>query len=130
MCYMKISQPKDFEWLAASHEDPNDPGVWKKVLFSNQDFDDDCGLRMFNYAKMEPEKEFALHYHETLEEVFYILEGEALIRVGEDEQKIGPGMAVLIPKKTKHWMKNIGDTDLIYLAFGASREIGETVSLE
>jgi len=123
---MKITAHQDLAWLPATHEDPANPGVLKQVIFSQQDFDPDCGLRMLNFAKILPGKSFALHLHDTLEEVFYILQGEGLIRVGEQEEKISEGMSVLIPKKTKHWLKNTGQVDLLYLAFGASREVGET----
>jgi hypothetical protein len=30
---MKIVRGKDFEFVPASHEDPKDPGTYKKVLF-------------------------------------------------------------------------------------------------
>ncbi|HYD34584.1 MAG TPA: cupin domain-containing protein [Vitreimonas sp.] len=125
---MKLVNIKEKPLVPASHENPEDPGVLKKVLFSASDFNPECGLKMLNYAVIQPGRHFELHSHETLEEVFYILEGEGEITVGEETQVIGPEEAVLIPVKTQHIMKNIGDGPLVYLAFGAASDEGRTIS--
>lgn len=125
---MKLIHISEKQFEPATHEDPNKPGVMKKVLFGSKDFDPSCGLRMLNYAVMQPGQSFALHSHDTLEEVFYILEGKGEITIGSETQELGPEMAVIVPKQTKHIMKNIGDIPLVYLAFGAAKEDGKTVS--
>lgn len=124
---MKLVHISQKPFVPATHEDPDKPGVLKKVLFDAQELDSECGLRMVNYAVIQPGEAFALHHHETLEEVFYILSGRGEITVGSETQEIGPDMAVVIPKQTQHLMKNTGDEPLAYLAFGASREMGATV---
>lgn len=125
---MKLIHISQKQLEPATHEDPKNPGVLKKVLFSTADFDPECGLRMLNYAVMQPGQAFALHSHDTLEEVFYILEGNGEITIGSETQEISSEMAVIVPKQTKHIMKNIGETPLIYLAFGAAQKDGKTVS--
>jgi quercetin dioxygenase-like cupin family protein len=50
--------------------------------------------------------------------------------VDAEKKIIEAGAAVLIPPKTIHLMKNVGDEDLIYLAVGAATGEGETVNLE
>lgn len=124
---MKVVHISQKPLIPATHENPDKPGVLKKVLFGKEDLDPECGLRMVNYAVIQPGEAFQLHHHETLEEVFYILSGKALIKVNAEEAELGPEMAVIIPKKSQHWMKNIGTEPLVYLAFGASREVGATV---
>lgn len=124
---MNIIHISQREFVPATHEDPDKPGVMKKVLFGKDDLDPECGLRMVNYAVIQPGEAFQLHHHETLEEVFYILSGKALIRINDEEAELTSEMAVVIPRKAKHWMKNVGSEPLVYLAFGASREMGETV---
>lgn len=124
---MRIVHISQRQFVPASHEDPDKPGVLKKVLFGSEDLDPECGLRMVNYAVIQPGEAFQLHHHETLEEVFYILSGKALIKIDDEEAELGSDMAVVIPRTAKHWMKNIGEEPLVYLAFGASREMGKTV---
>lgn len=85
-------------------------------------------MKMLNYAVIQPGRSFQLHHHETLEEVFYILKGQAEITIGEETQPISTGMAVLIPRHAPHQMKNTGTEPLEYLAFGAANGDGATVT--
>lgn len=119
---------KNFE--PATHEDPDKPGVLKKVLFGKNELDPECGLRMVNYAVIQTGEAFQNHYHETMEEVFYILSGKGEITVGDETQEISRDMAVIIPQKSTHVMKNTGRAPLVYLAFGASQQVGPTVVVE
>jgi mannose-6-phosphate isomerase-like protein (cupin superfamily) len=56
------------------------------------------------------------HLHDDAEEVFYVLSGNGSIKVGDEEEKIGPGSCIFIPPKTVHQLKNTGDTELKALA--------------
>ena len=147
---MKIVSIKDKNFVPASHEDPKDPGVVKKVLLGSEDFDPGCQLKMLNYAVIKPGKSFAAHFHQTLEEFFYIISGTAKIKMrtlsdeeidlyssqrksfsdlleGIEAQILEKETAVLIPSKTVHLMENAGDEDLVYLAVGAASGEGATV---
>jgi mannose-6-phosphate isomerase-like protein (cupin superfamily) len=116
---MKITLLQDHPLVPATHEDPAKPGVLKRVLFNADDFSPESGLKMLNYAVIQPGEAFQPHHHETLEEVFYVLSGVGELVVGEETVRIGAEMAVLIPPNTTHMMKNVGEEPLIYLAFGA-----------
>ena len=48
------------------------------------------------------------HHHEVLEEVYYILEGEGIMRIGDEEQAVGAGDAVYIPTHRRHTLTNTG----------------------
>lgn len=124
---MKLTAVQDHHFVPATHEDPQKPGVLKKVLFNAEDFDPACGLRMLNYAVIQPGESFRSHFHESLEEVFYILTGKGELTIDGETRPISAGMAVIIPKKAVHSMKNVGTDPLEYLAFGASLEIQATV---
>jgi mannose-6-phosphate isomerase-like protein (cupin superfamily) len=126
---MKIVRGKDFEFVPASHEDPKDPGTYKKVLFGREEFIDGHA-QMLNWARMPVGKSFNLHYHETLVEVFVMLKGKADITVGGETEAIGPGDAVMIDIGQKHSMKNTGDEDVEYIVFGISTGAdGKTVNI-
>ncbi|NPA39496.1 MAG: cupin domain-containing protein [Thermodesulfobacteria bacterium] len=56
-----------------------------------------------------------LHKHHLSEEVYYILEGKGLMRVGEEELEVKSGDAIYIPPNTLHQIKNIGDIPLRFL---------------
>ena len=57
----------------------------------------------------------AEHYHRETEEIYYILQGQARMRLEGEEQVVGPGDAVAISPGQKHKIWNTGDTPLIFL---------------
>ncbi len=55
------------------------------------------------------------HHHEKTEEIYYILAGQALMRVGQETATVGPGDAIAIPPGASHQITNIGDDLLRFL---------------
>jgi mannose-6-phosphate isomerase-like protein (cupin superfamily) len=49
------------------------------------------------------------HSHRTIEEIYFVLEGELTMKLGDDVVKLGPRDAVLIPATTTRAVRN--DTD-------------------
>lgn len=58
-----------------------------------------------------------VHRHKECEQFYFLLEGEAEVRVGEKLQKIKATSAVYIPRHTDHSVKNVGEGELVYLVF-------------
>lgn len=56
------------------------------------------------------------HVHDDAEEIWYVIGGTGRVRVGEEEEEIGPGSCVLIPPKTVHQLMNTGQTELKVIA--------------
>ena len=48
-------------------------------------------------------------------EVYYILEGEGLMRIGAESARVSPGQAVYIPPGEVQWIENVGAVDLRFL---------------
>jgi mannose-6-phosphate isomerase-like protein (cupin superfamily) len=69
------------------------------------------------FITLPPGKSSRLHYHPVTEESYHILQGQARMRVGDEEAILVPGQSVLIPPQTPHRITSIGDTDLAFLAF-------------
>ncbi|MDG2384300.1 MAG: cupin domain-containing protein [Pirellulaceae bacterium] len=55
------------------------------------------------------------HFHEKTEEIYYILEGQAEMRIGDDVQTVGPGDAIAIPPGAIHTILNSGEQELRFL---------------
>lgn len=126
---MKIVRGKDLEFIPASHEDPKDPGVMKKVLLKAQDLISGQ-VQMINWAKLFPEKSFKDHYHEDMEEIFIIISGKAKIIIDQEEEVLEAGDAVLIPIGAHHQMINLFDGETDYIALGISLgKNGKTVNV-
>ncbi|SDE43549.1 Cupin domain-containing protein [Thermus arciformis] len=47
-----------------------------------------------------------VHAHEGSDKVYYVLEGEVVARVGEEEALLAPGMAVFAPSGVPHGVRN------------------------
>ena len=52
------------------------------------------------------------HYHATTEEIYYVLEGAGVMRVGDETAEVGPGDAIYIPKGSVHTLANTGETPM------------------
>lgn len=59
------------------------------------------------------------HAHDNQEQAFYILEGEMEVNVGDETRRLGPGDAVLLPRKVFHSHRPVGTTPLKFLFISA-----------
>lgn len=81
-----------------------------------------------NHGRVPPGKQaFVYHRHHAEEEWVYILEGKALSDIEGETEEAGPGDFIAYPAGVAHLLKNIGDTDLVYLMGGeqVAVDIGE-----
>jgi len=63
-------------------------------------------------AIVETGKEIKSHHH-SFEEAYFVVEGEALMRVDGDEFTVGAWDAVYIPPEVEHWTLNTGKKRLV-----------------
>ena len=56
------------------------------------------------------------------DQVVYVVEGEAMVRVGEAEHRTRAGSLMIIPAKTRHHVRNPGSTPLFLLTVYAPPE--------
>ena len=62
-----------------------------------------------------PGRGFAPHTHEHSEQVLYVVEGEAVIRMGDEKRTAGTGAAAVVPKNVEHSVVNSGDDQLVLM---------------
>jgi mannose-6-phosphate isomerase-like protein (cupin superfamily) len=55
------------------------------------------------------------HYHPRTEEIYYILRGQALMRIDQETLPVGPGDAIAIPPGLVHQITNTGSEPLVFL---------------
>jgi mannose-6-phosphate isomerase-like protein (cupin superfamily) len=58
-----------------------------------------------------------LHFHESLDEWFYVTEGQFVIQVGENTYRLGPGDAILGPRGVPHAFTNVTETGRLLIVF-------------
>jgi mannose-6-phosphate isomerase-like protein (cupin superfamily) len=65
---------------------------------------------------LPPGKGSLLHYHPEVEEVYYLLWGEAEMEVDGQVEMVGPGDVVVIPPGSTHHIRSLSDKEVILLA--------------
>jgi uncharacterized cupin superfamily protein len=80
----------------------------------------------YNLTKVAPGKRaFPFHNHHVNEEMFFVLEGSGVLRLGAAEHPVRKGDFIACPPggpQTAHQLVNTGGVDLLYLAVGTRSE--------
>lgn len=127
---MIVVKSKDLNYIPASHENQQNPEVWKKILFRKEELAKGR-IQMISWAKLPKDNSFKAHYHESMDEIFIILNGKTIIKVANEEAELEKGDAVLIPAKLTHKMTNVCNEDVMYIVVGISGEqSGKTIAVE
>jgi mannose-6-phosphate isomerase-like protein (cupin superfamily) len=127
---MRIIRFDSMPFVPAGHENPLSPGVVRKALLQRPDLQPGC-VQMVNWASLGVGKRFARHYHEDMQEIFVLVQGEAEITVGDQRAMLRCGDAVVIEPREIHEMENRGSQSVEYVAIGiTSEEGGRTVVVE
>ena len=128
---MKKLSIKNLEFIPAGHENPQNPGVLKKVIFTVNDVKIEGVVQVVNWARMETGKSFARHYHEYMDEIFIILSGKAEIKIDKESSLLEATDTVYIPQRAEHEMKNIEAGNLEYIAIGiVNKPGGKTIVVD
>jgi len=64
------------------------------------------------------------HHHVNDDEVFFIISGTGMMRVDDDECRVGPGTAVLTLSGSAHSLRNDGPADLRIFVACAKTSVG------
>ena len=111
------------DFIPASHEDPANPGVLKRVIATQRDFQ--AGqVQMLNWARLPVGSSFQPHYHEDMQEVFVLLTGIVSMMGSDRTMTMRPGDTVIINPAEIHQMQNVGDVVAEYIVFGISAQKG------
>ena len=63
-------------------------------------------------------QKLSLQYHHKRSEHWVVTQGKAIVQVGDEEFKTGPGEYRYIPLGEKHRLTNIGETELVLISAG------------
>ncbi|AMA76096.1 cupin [Thermus parvatiensis] len=61
---------------------------------------------LFDLYALLPGQAQKVHVHEGSDKVYYALEGEVVVQVGEEEALLAPGMAAFAPAGEPHGVRN------------------------
>jgi mannose-6-phosphate isomerase-like protein (cupin superfamily) len=127
---MKVFVAAQRDFVPASHENPLSTGVWKKTLAARGDFQQGQ-VQMINWAKIPAGRRFEPHYHEDMQEIFILVQGQAEMTVDSQVVLLGRGDAVLVEAREVHSMRNETSEDAEFIAMGvAAAGTGQTVVVQ
>lgn len=68
---------------------------------------EDSGGAMAVIEEVPPMVDTPLHVHSREDELFYIVEGEHIVTLGDEEHRLGPGDAVFAPRGIPHAQRRV-----------------------
>ncbi len=76
------------------------------------------GILFFAFALLKPGKVLESHV-DPYEEIYYLLQGQGMMTVGDEQQKVSAGDAIWLPYGVPHSLANDGDEDCIIVVAAA-----------
>lgn len=94
-------------------EPPGHHDAFSKMLVRPENAD----TRLFDYriSSYQPKGYVAPHKHRVQEQVYHILQGEALMEVEGERTVVGPQTVIHLPPGVEHAIYNTGLTDLVFI---------------
>lgn len=79
---------------------------------------DSVGARKFmiTVVDVKPGGSTPLHKHETVESMYYVLEGRGEVMTAKEKKVLGPESAAFFPAGSSHGIRNVGRGRLRYLS--------------
>ncbi|EEG29841.1 cupin domain protein [[Clostridium] methylpentosum DSM 5476] len=77
--------------------------------------------------KMPPHTAEDMHYHTQSRQFFYVLSGEAVMKLPENEVSLCAGEGIEIPLGTPHQMTNRAYSELQFLVVSAPKSHGDKI---
>lgn len=74
---------------------------------------------------VRPGQALSLQYHNERAEHWVVVQGTAMVQVGDEEHKVHPGQYRYIPRKEKHRLANIGQDELVLIEVQCGAYLGE-----
>jgi mannose-6-phosphate isomerase-like protein (cupin superfamily) len=67
------------------------------------------------------------HFHSKARQFFFVLAGEGVMELGDQEVALGPRQGLEVPPRTPHRLLNRGRKDLTFLVISAPMSHGDRV---
>jgi len=74
-------------------------------------------LAVFEQTGQTPLGGPPLHIHPFQDEWFYVIEGEYLFQVGDDQQKLHPGDTIFLPRNIKHAFLQLSENGKMIVSY-------------
>jgi mannose-6-phosphate isomerase-like protein (cupin superfamily) len=96
--------------------EPTRHGALKRVLLRHEDVH--SPLMFLNEVYVALGERVDWHQHEDMEEIFYFLEGEGRMQLGNEEQPVQAGDRIIVSMRLPHVLENTGSQEMRFICFG------------
>jgi len=103
----------DFMLVRKIWEENEETGAKNRLLIKREETE----TIALGYVQVKSGDSTKVDIHSDEEEIYVILNGKAILMVGDEMSEVGPGMVAYVPKNKKHNMKCISEENLEYLYF-------------
>jgi mannose-6-phosphate isomerase-like protein (cupin superfamily) len=76
-------------------------------------------INVFHFNVIDPGVALEPHQHEMEEQIFFVLGGKGIVKVGKEQHSVEEGDAIYLPPRLDHSLKNTGTHPLRFSAIGA-----------
>ena len=70
------------------------------------------------------------HYHDRARQVFFVLDGELQIELGDQHFRLAARDSLEVPPGAEHRVRNTGDVDAAFLVMSAPTTRGDRINVE
>jgi mannose-6-phosphate isomerase-like protein (cupin superfamily) len=89
-----------------------DPGAGERLVFGDVTIlvrvpAEVSGGSFTLFEEVPPLADTPLHVHRNEDELFYVLEGEHVFQIGDEEHRVGPGGLVFAPRGVPHAQRRV-----------------------
>lgn len=102
---------------------PGHPGAYSKLLVGPEGAAAESDQIDFRVSLYPPHGAVSEHVHENAAHIYYIIDGEALMQLGDEEVLVTPGQAVFIPAGVVHAAQNAGTGNLQFVVLAIPPDI-------
>jgi mannose-6-phosphate isomerase-like protein (cupin superfamily) len=128
-----LEQNNNDNFLKHLQEELMDASLYIQKLIGKNEFREwgqfevllDSGTCKVKRITVNPGQRISYQYHHKRSEVWVIVQGKAELTINDTVIEVGKGFHVHIPKLSKHRIKNIGDTELVFIETQTGDYFGE-----
>jgi mannose-6-phosphate isomerase-like protein (cupin superfamily) len=71
-----------------------------------------------------------LHFHETAEQVFYILKGEAVLHINNEKFTVKTGESISVQPQSEHFISNESQEEVEFLVISSSSTNNDRIEIK
>src|SRR5688572_9427704 len=94
-------------------------GLKTRRVFEAAEVDFESCLSFAQYNYLPPGEANETHVHDDIEKVYFVLQGECLVKCGDDESRVAAGDFFFLPARVEHSVLNVGTNEAQMIVFAA-----------